>query len=187
MLGFTQRVADAPFIIASNPLAVDVKVHNFNTMRNDDLRALLDLTNAQERGDMTDTGMGAGSCFREWILARMRGFNEHDRSWAVVASTTAGPIAWCHAADMTSHIDAELACVLPALSVGFYVNPTTRRSGLGSLLLREASRLAQSVGRRRLLAQPWNVSSSRFFASAGFKELRPFFSGWANGLSVLYV
>lgn len=187
MLSLTQRTAATQFTIASNPLAVNVKVHDFNTMRNDDLRALLDLTNARERGDITDTGMGAGSCFREWILARMRGFDVHDRSWAVIASTAHGPVAWCHATDTTSHIDAELACVLPALSVGFYVNPDVRRSGLGRMLLHEASRLAQSVARRRLLAQPWNAHSSRFFASAGFKELRPFFSGWANGLSVLYV
>ena len=157
----------------------------FNDLDTATLQALLPLTNCATRGDTRDGSTRSGSSFRRYLQDRLRGFPLQDDSWAIVAYDNDVPAAWCVVAGLAEDPDSGDPVEVPTMSVGFYVARSHRRRGLGREVLQVARAFAREKGARQLVASPWNKASNAFFASMGFVEAKPFFTGWTCGVSVL--
>ncbi len=152
------------------------------------LQSLLQLTNNAARGDHRDGNPGkSGSGFRLLLQDHLRGYQHPGRAWTIILREEGVPVAWCLVSELDRDPDTDDEFTQPTASVGLYVAPAFRRRGLGSRLIREASDLARKIGKCQLMAFPWNVSSKSFYGSRGFGELRPYFTGWTTGASLLSV
>lgn len=161
-----------------------IEVHKFEALTRSQLKRLYPLTNDASRGDVRDTGGGAGSHFRNVLDDRMCD-GSYPNTWVVIVSEGNRYVAWC----MVKRHDRDpingRPFNVPTASVGFYVDPDFRRLGLGTRLIQAASEVARKNGMGRLLANPWNKSSNAFFQSCGFVDLTPYVPGWCKGTCVL--
>ena len=152
------------------------------------LQALLPLTNSAARGDHRDGRPDrSGSGFRRILEDHLRGYPHPGRSWAIILREGGEPVAWCLLTELDCDPDTGDGFEVPTAGVGLYVAPAFRRQGLGTRLIQEASDLARKIGRRQLMAFPWNTTSKSFYGSRGFGELRPYFTGWTTGAALLPV
>lgn len=167
---------------------MDVTVEDFGQLDRATLQSLLPLTNSVDRGDHRDGDpKRGGSGLLRVLEDHVRGFPHPGRAWAIIAREEGVPVAWCLVTEVTGDPDTGEAFAQPTCSMGLYVSPARRRQGLGTCLIQEARGLARKIGRAQLLASPWNAASKLFYQSHGFVEVRPYFTGWCAGASLLSV
>lgn len=153
-------------------------VQPFDDLEPHVLRRLSMLTNHASRGDVFDHGGGASSSFRESLDGRICG-EEFPNSWAIIAREPGDDIVgWCMVTRHSNSPHSSPRYEGATASVGFYVRPDDRRSGLGSRLIQEARQVAQKIGVSRLVANPWNRRSNCFFEANGFRIVEGYTTGF---------
>lgn len=153
----------------------------FVTKRFDELtrcetQALLPLTLSSTRGDTRDgEDEDPGSSFRILLHDALRGFIGRLDRWVILAHAhDHEPVAWCLVERLQEDPITDGRSMIPEGAIGFYVSPRWRRQGVATGLLRQAVRKARVEAWHRLVAFPWNNSSSSFFRSHGFVERIPY-------------
>lgn len=149
------------------------------------LKRLYGLTNSAERGDVRDTGSGAGgSLFRNQLDARLMG-ESFPNTHVILAKHHFRYAGWCM---VTRHdLDPETGKKqsVPSGQVGFYVHPDFRRArprpepapgGTGG---RTKNRRRPAVG------HPWSSSSHSHFLSCGFEEVSHYVTGYQHGIAAM--
>lgn len=167
------------------PDSLEFVTRRFDELPRADAQALLSLTLSRARGDLRDGETSdPGSSFRLLLHDLIRGFTGPLDRWAVIAYEGPVPAGWCLLERLREDPITNQRSFIPEGAVGFYVDPQHRRRAVAARLLRRAQDLARKEGWHRLVAFPWNRSSSSFFASQGFDEKVSYRDPTAEGSGV---
>lgn len=163
----------------------------FADLDRNEIRSLMPLTLSLERGDRCDADSAdfGESTFAMFLREHLRGFTGYLDRWAIIGHldnmSRGEPACWCMVERLRHDAVTHESCAAKEGAVGVYVSNRFRRRALGSLLIKEARKLADIEGWTRLTAFPWNRGSAAFFSSCGFRELVPYRADGYNGVARL--
>lgn len=165
---------------------LDFVTKRFDELDSREAQALLPLTLSSSRGDTRDgETQDPGSSFRLLLHDAIRGYKGTLDRWATIAYDGRVPVAWCLMERLCDDPITDGRSTVPEGAVGFYVSPRWRRRSLASRLLSCALETARAQAWHRLVAYPWNRSSSSFFMSHGFVEKVPYGTPVTGGVALL--